>query len=125
MQAASGGSAAGGAIAGLVFVAIAIGLYFIPLIVALVRKVPNRGSVAVVNFFLGWTLIGWVVALAMAARSGEQVPVKVQTVGHPGGGWHPDPTGRHQTRYFDGVSWTAHVSDNGVAGVDPPPPLPA
>jgi hypothetical protein len=25
--------------------------------------------VIVVNVFLGWTLIGWVVALAMAARS--------------------------------------------------------
>jgi hypothetical protein len=31
--------------------------------------VPNLGSVAVINTFLGWTFIGWVVALAMAARS--------------------------------------------------------
>jgi hypothetical protein len=27
------------------------------------------GSVVVINIFLGWTFIGWVVALAMAARS--------------------------------------------------------
>ena len=33
------------------------------------RKVPNFGSIAVINLFLGWTLIGWVVALAMAFRS--------------------------------------------------------
>ena len=44
-------------------------LYFAPSIVALARGVPSRGSVLVVNLFLGWTGIGWVVALAIAARS--------------------------------------------------------
>ncbi len=28
--------------------------------------------------------------------------------------WHPDPTGRHELRYWDGTQWTDHVSDNGV-----------
>jgi hypothetical protein len=46
-----------------------VAAYFAPTIVAAARKVPNQGSVLVVNTFLGWTLIGWVVALAMAARS--------------------------------------------------------
>jgi hypothetical protein len=50
-------------------VLVALALYFIPSIVAAVRKVPNLGSVVVINLFLGWTFIGWVVALAMAARS--------------------------------------------------------
>ena len=44
-------------------------LYFIPTLVAVIRKVPNTGSVIVINLFLGWSLIGWVVALAMAVRS--------------------------------------------------------
>ncbi|MER7756949.1 superinfection immunity protein [Kitasatospora sp. NPDC097643] len=44
-------------------------LYFLPTVVAMARAVPNRGSVVVINIFLGWTLLGWVVALAMAARS--------------------------------------------------------
>jgi len=48
--------------------------YFLPTIVAHARKVPNLGSVAVINTFLGWTLIGWVVALAMAARSSPPKP---------------------------------------------------
>ncbi len=42
--------------------------------------------------------------------------------------WHPDPTGRHETRYWDGSAWTVHVADAGVAGQDPPtwpPPPPA
>jgi len=33
--------------------------------------------------------------------------------------WHPDPTGRHQHRYWDGEQWTHHVSNNGDASLDP------
>jgi uncharacterized protein YxjI len=33
--------------------------------------------------------------------------------------WHPDPTGRHQLRYWDGAQWSHHVSDNGVTSTDP------
>lgn len=33
--------------------------------------------------------------------------------------WHPDPTGRHELRYWDGTAWTAHVSDAGTQGLDP------
>lgn len=32
--------------------------------------------------------------------------------------WAPDPTARHELRYWDGVQWTAHVSDNGVQATD-------
>ncbi len=33
--------------------------------------------------------------------------------------WHPDPTGRHELRYWDGLQWSEHVSDAGAATVDP------
>ncbi|WP_378527867.1 AIM24 family protein [Nocardioides vastitatis] len=33
--------------------------------------------------------------------------------------WHPDPTGRHELRYWDGAQWTEHVSDQGVQSVSP------
>lgn len=39
--------------------------------------------------------------------------------------WCADPTGRHESRYWDGWHWTEHVADSGVAGADPvawPPP---
>ena len=32
--------------------------------------------------------------------------------------WLPDPTGRHELRYFDGSGWTEHVADAGVISVD-------
>jgi hypothetical protein len=44
-----------------------------------------------------------------------------------GASWQPDPSGRHQHRYWDGSRWTDHVADNGVTGIDPllapPPPI--
>jgi hypothetical protein len=40
-------------------------------------------------------------------------------------GWHPDPSGRHQHRFWDGTTWTDQVADNGVTGVDPLPAAPA
>ncbi|MDS1116379.1 superinfection immunity protein [Gordonia westfalica] len=51
-----------------------IGLYLLPSIVAELRKAPNKGSIIVINVLLGWTIIGWVVALAMAARDVPPTP---------------------------------------------------
>jgi hypothetical protein len=34
-------------------------------------------------------------------------------------GWNPDPTGRHEYRYWDGTAWTDDVADGGVAATDP------
>jgi len=33
--------------------------------------------------------------------------------------WQPDPTGRHELRYWDGTRWTHHVSDRGTTSTDP------
>jgi hypothetical protein len=44
--------------------------YFLPTFIA---KPGRRGSVFVINAFLGWTLIGYVVALYLAVRSTEVV----------------------------------------------------
>ena len=44
--------------------------------------------------------------------------------------WLADPTGAHELRYWNGSSWTEHVSDQGTTGQDPlttelPPPADA
>ncbi|HEV2378694.1 MAG TPA: superinfection immunity protein [Terriglobia bacterium] len=43
-----------------------IALYFMPYIVASAREKRNKGAIGALNFFLGWTLIGWVIALVWA-----------------------------------------------------------
>lgn len=41
-------------------------IYFLPTIIAFKRHHNNTASIAVLNLFLGWTFIGWVIFLAMA-----------------------------------------------------------
>ena len=38
----------------------------------------------------------------------------------PPPGWHPDPFGRFESRYWDGAAWTAHVSTGGTTATDDP-----
>jgi len=43
-------------------------------------------------------------------------------------GWYPDPSLRHEYRYWDGTTWTSHVSDGGLTATDPelrPPTSPS
>ena len=48
-------------------------MYFLPSIVALARSKRDIGGIILLNFFLGWTMIGWVVALVWAVKN--DVPV--------------------------------------------------
>jgi uncharacterized membrane protein len=51
---------------GVTFIVIMIGLYWVPTILALSNGKTNAGAITALNFFLGWTIIGWVVALVWA-----------------------------------------------------------
>ena len=51
---------------GTLFVLFIGAIYSLPTIVAGLRSHPNGGSIIVLNLLLGWTLVGWVVSLAMA-----------------------------------------------------------
>lgn len=53
-------------VSGLAIIAAVFALYFLPLIVAYCRDHPNTLGIAILNIMLGWTLIGWVVALIWA-----------------------------------------------------------
>lgn len=39
-------------------------------------------------------------------------------------GWYTDPTGRHESRYWDSAHWTNQVSDQGVTATEGPLPTP-
>jgi Superinfection immunity protein len=64
--------------------------YFLPAFIATRRKVPHTGSVVVINVFLGWTMVGWVVALAMACRDPRLQPA-LAPPGPPPSGVHTAP----------------------------------
>ena len=46
--------------------------YFLPFAIAFHKKRANTGAIFALNLFLGWSLIGWVVALVWALKE-EQV----------------------------------------------------
>jgi len=58
-----GGNPVGGIIWGLVLFTI----YFLPWFIAMLRKHPQVAPIFIINLFLGWTLIGWVIVLAWSA----------------------------------------------------------
>jgi hypothetical protein len=110
---AASGSDTGAGIFFLVMIVIGACLYFLPSIVAKKRNVPDLGTVVVLNTFLGWTFIGWVVSLSMAFRS-RTVPfvIQPQTVVFPPqptvqAGWYPDPQDAAVERYWNGTEWTS------------------
>jgi hypothetical protein len=61
-----GNSDVGSLIVGFALLAILLGLYFLPSIVASNRNHSNARSIFVLNLFLGWTFLGWIIALIWA-----------------------------------------------------------
>src|SRR5437870_3946366 len=62
------------------FAAASVAFYLLPVLIGGIRHVPDIGAIAVIDILLGWTLVGWVVALAMAFRSVRQAGPVVQLV---------------------------------------------
>ena len=54
------------AIAAIIALALAVTLYILPFIIAAVRNHQNKKSILLINVFLGFTSIGWLVALIWA-----------------------------------------------------------
>lgn len=60
---------------GFLFIVFCLVIYFLPSIVAELRGRPNKGAIFVLNLFLGWTFLGWIIALVWAV-SGEKAVAK-------------------------------------------------
>ncbi|MBO0678431.1 DUF2510 domain-containing protein [Mycolicibacterium sp. S2-37] len=79
------------------------------------RPAPE-GVEVTVHSALKFGLVDW-------GRNGQLINTLFHLVARvlaaPAGAWHPDPSGRHQSRWWDGSRWTEHVSDAGRVGVDP------
>jgi len=49
-------------------IVMALIFYFLPTIIASKRQHADKDAIFVINLFLGWTLIGWMIALAWASQ---------------------------------------------------------
>ncbi|HEV3045896.1 MAG TPA: superinfection immunity protein [Solirubrobacteraceae bacterium] len=138
---------AGAAIAGLVFVvkilpalvaALGIGAFlailflpfWLPTIIAFYRKHPSKGGILALNFFLGWTFVGWIVALVWAlsdntGRAGTQSVIVNTTVNASAGAPPPphyqvgDVINGHR---FDGAAWVPTQTSQQAPPVPPAAP---
>lgn len=52
--------------------------YFLPTTIAIIRRRTNTTAIFVLDLFLGWTLIGWVVALVWAVATDAPKPATQQ-----------------------------------------------
>ncbi len=53
-------------------------LYLLPTSIAIARKRSNTGAIFVLNLFLGWTLVGWVVALVWSVADDKKPAAPAQ-----------------------------------------------
>jgi hypothetical protein len=51
-------------------------VYFLPTIIAVLHEKHDKVSIFLLNFFLGWSLIGWIVALVWACKNDRIVYVQ-------------------------------------------------
>ncbi|HUJ93993.1 MAG TPA: superinfection immunity protein [Terriglobales bacterium] len=58
------------------FLGIGLGLYFLPSIIALARSKRDIAAIVLLNLFLGWTAIGWIVALIWAVKMDVPAPAR-------------------------------------------------
>jgi hypothetical protein len=55
-------------------------LYWTPTIVAVIRKSPSAMAIAALNFFLGWTVIGWIIAFVWSLAAIPPAPPHVTII---------------------------------------------
>ena len=48
---------------------ISLAIYFVPIIIAFVRKHNNFVAITLLNIFTGWTFLGWLASLLWALNS--------------------------------------------------------
>lgn len=56
---------------------LAVAMYFLPAIIAHQRHHVSSGAILLINFFLGWSIIGWIVCLAWACSGNTRQQVVI------------------------------------------------
>jgi Protein of unknown function (DUF2510) len=70
-------------------------------------------------------LVAELTQLSRAARRRDRTGTPASNPDDAPSGWYPDPTGRHERRYWHEGRWTEHVANGGRRSADAPTPTPA
>jgi threonine/homoserine/homoserine lactone efflux protein len=58
-------------------------VYFLPALIAVRRDHENDSAIILLNLLLGWTVVGWVVALVWAVLADQERTDRPRQYGHP------------------------------------------
>lgn len=64
---------------GFIYIILIIGLYFIPTINAYSRKHRNASAILALNFFLGWSILGWIISLVWSFTNDVENTANITT----------------------------------------------
>jgi hypothetical protein len=105
-------------------------VYFLPTIVAFYRKHHRAWAIFALNLFLGWTVVGWIIAMVWAAtrverlwRSDRSYRAELRdiraTLGKIENFFPKDPETRAYIRAWTGTSLGVHLENRlGIMGPD-------
>jgi len=112
--------------------------YWAPTIIAFIRKHPSKLAIGAVNFFFGWTFLGWVISLVWSLSNSSSNQVHQQVIVNnvvaapapahmappaqlPNGGQAQvgDVVNGHR---FNGMQWVPINDTPPMATIQPPPP---
>lgn len=93
------------------------GFYMLPWAIAVTRGKSNQATIGLLNFLVGWSVIGWVIALAMACGSHQppagQTTIVVNNASNGAGQWNGPLPGGYQPP----------PPPPSTGGYQPPPPI--
>jgi len=90
---------------GIIGVLFIIILYFWPACVASGKR--NSGAIFALNLFLGWTFVGWVIALVWACCEEPELNIKIK-----------DENKTQQLNQYDELERLANLKDKGIISED-------
>jgi Superinfection immunity protein len=96
-------------------VVVLIGVYFVPSVIASARRHSNFGAILALNFFLGWTFLGWVAAFVWSCSNSGYHPAGVTYLSSEGAPAQVDREADFQARIGRIILWIIGGAVVGVA----------
>jgi hypothetical protein len=97
---------------GLILAIFCLFPYFLPTILAVIRKHPSTGGIFALNFFLGWTVIGWIASLVWALSDNRtEVFVNNPSMSYdPPPSYNPSPSNNPSPSYNSASTYSQSSS---------------
>lgn len=66
----------------IILIGVCLVVFYLPIIIAIFRKHKNFLPIFIINFFLGWTVIGWLISLIWSVKASKERVTKINKETH-------------------------------------------